>query len=143
MKPQRTRVSAYGLVMNEQRILLCRVSKALPRWEGQWTLPGGGIDFGEHPQDAMVREVNEETGLIVAPTNIATINSLYDDSGKTDFHGIRILYHTQLLGGELCYELEGTTDKCQWWTQQELANLQLVDISQLAVKLLFGETVLS
>ena len=56
MKLQRTRVSAYGLVTDPDRILLCRVSKALPRWQGQWTLPGGGINFGEAPQDAMVRE---------------------------------------------------------------------------------------
>ena len=114
-KPQRTRVAAYGLVTGglvtdgsgaenngpddesataaDKRILLCRISPALPRWVGQWTLPGGGIDFGEDPKDAMVREVEEETGLIVVPKDVATIDSLYADDPHEEFHGVRILYH--------------------------------------------------
>ncbi|MEL6940020.1 MAG: hypothetical protein AAFO84_12580 [Cyanobacteria bacterium J06598_1] len=43
-KSQHTRVSAYGLVTDhENRILLCRLSREIPRWEGYWTLPGGGL----------------------------------------------------------------------------------------------------
>ncbi|MGD1899573.1 MAG: NUDIX hydrolase [Phormidesmis sp.] len=137
-KPQYTRVSAYGLITdNQNRILLCRISKALPRWQGYWTLPGGGLDFGEDPRDAVVREVEEETGVTIKPTTVATISSIYDCSQETDFHGIRILYHTQLMGGELRYEAEGTTDKCQWWPRQALDGLDLVDITQLAVQIVF------
>ena len=76
---QVTRVSAYGLILLESRILLCRISNHLPLDAGFWTLPGGGIDFGEDPADAMVREVHEETGLIVRPLAIAGIDST---SGK-------------------------------------------------------------
>jgi len=63
--PERLRVSAYGLIVQENRMLLCRISPQVPAAAGMWTLPGGGIDFGEHPQDAVVREVREETGLDV------------------------------------------------------------------------------
>jgi len=137
-KSQYTRVSAYGLVTDSNsRILLGRLSKAIPRWTGYWTLPGGGLNFGEDAKDAVVREVEEETGMIVAPKQVATVNCIYDCSQEKDFHGIRILYHTELLGGELRPELAGTTDHCQWWTQQELEHLKLVDITQLAVKIVF------
>ena len=137
-KPQYTRVSAYGLITDSaRRLLLCRISKALPCWQGYWTLPGGGLDFGEDPKDAVVREVEEETGMLIAPKQIATIDSIHDCSIDTDFHGIRILYHADLIGGTLRDEQDGTTDKCQWWAQQALASLDLVDIAQLAVKIVF------
>ena len=45
---------------------------------GHWTLPGGGIDFGEDPEDAVVREFIEETGLTVKVRKLAGIDSLCD-----------------------------------------------------------------
>ncbi|MEM9215923.1 MAG: NUDIX domain-containing protein [Cyanobacteria bacterium P01_F01_bin.150] len=138
-KPQRTRVAAYGLVTHTNQILLCKISPILPRWVGQWTLPGGGIDFGEDPQDAMVREVEEETGLIVVPQTVATIHSLYADDPHEEFHGIRILYHTHIAGGTLRDEVNGTTDQCRWFTQSELASVELVDLAQIGSQIIFGD----
>jgi 8-oxo-dGTP pyrophosphatase MutT (NUDIX family) len=40
---------------------------------GQWYLPGGSTDPGEQPADAIVREVEEETGVIVEPTRIVGV----------------------------------------------------------------------
>ena len=60
--PRRQRVAAYAVIVRGRRrpAVPARASIA----EGElWTLPGGGIDFGEHPDDAVVREVYEETGL--------------------------------------------------------------------------------
>ena len=138
MKEQYVRVAAYGLVTYDNKMLLCRISKELPRWEGQWTLPGGGLDFGEHPEDAVIREIKEETGLHVRVGDIATIDSIHDDSGTRDFHGIRIIYRTIYMGGELRNEVAGTTDACQWFSLEEIQSLTLVDIATLGVKLVFG-----
>ncbi len=139
MKVQRTRIASYGLIRDTDRILLCRISRELPRWQGQWTLPGGGIDFGEHPQSAMVREVMEETGLSVQPTRLVTINSICDDSGDVDFHGIQIVYMARYQGGELRHERAGTTDFCRWFTKPELADLELVEIAEMGAGFVFGE----
>jgi 8-oxo-dGTP diphosphatase len=135
--PQITRIAAYGLVRNDEQILLCRLSKQLPRFAGMWTLPGGGLNFGEPPADGMVREVFEETGLHVEPSEIACIDSITGDLPDRAYHSIRILYHTQLLGGTLTYEQNGTTDLCRWFTREETRSLGLVDLVQVALPLAF------
>ena len=136
-KQQITRVAAYGLVIRNQKLLLCRLSKDFPIQAGFWTLPGGGIEFGEDPEEAMIREVYEETGLRVQAKGVAGIDSLYDEQEDRAFHGIRIMYYTELLGGELTYELDATTDFCAWWSQEETKDLPLVDLTVSGLQLAF------
>jgi len=85
----------------------------------------------------MVREVFEETGLHVEPSEIACIDSITGDLPDRAYHSIRILYHTQLLGGTLTYEQNGTTDLCRWFTREETRSLGLVDLVQVALPLAF------
>ena len=125
-----TRVAAYGIVRDEGKILLCRLAKPVPRHAGKWTLPGGGIDFGEDPEAAMVREVREETGLIVRPSSIAGVDSRVSDRPERAMHSIRIIDFADLLGGTLTYEINGTTDFCKWWSFNEAASLPLVDLAE-------------
>jgi len=132
---QRTRVAAYGLVVQDQKLLLCRISSELPKWQGYWTLPGGGVEFGEAPQDAMVREVQEETGMLVSPQTILAINSLHDRQSVPEIHGIRIIYCAIVVGGELTNEKAGTTDLARWFSQKQTRKQSLVDIAQQGVEL--------
>jgi len=104
---------------------------------GSWTLPGGGLDFGEDPADAMVREVMEETGLEVRPRGLAGIDSFCVEEEDRAFHGIRIMYRTELVGGVLRNELDGSTDLCAWWTLEEAEQLPLVDLTEVGLKLAF------
>ncbi len=133
-----TRVGAYGLVMREDCILLCRLSDRVRGFAGQWTLPGGGLDFGEDPAVGMVREVFEETGLSVRQTGVASVNSVSGERADRAYHSIRIIYNTELLAGNLINELGGTTDLCKWFTQQQTKDLQLVNLVQVALPLVFS-----
>lgn len=136
MKPQRSRISAYALIHDDAgHILLCRLSKQLPRWEGMWTLPGGGLRFGESPEAAVVREVEEETGLVVEAGAVAAVDSLHDTSGEEDFHGIRIIYHARVTGGQLRHEAFGSTDCCAWHPLSPTPDISLVDLAQFGISL--------
>ena len=64
------RVAAYGVVRQSNQILLCQLTRSR-----QWTLPGGGIDFGEHPKAAVKREVLEETGFYVEVDDLLFVHS--------------------------------------------------------------------
>jgi len=80
-------------VIRDEEILLARLAPYLGEQE-QWTLPGGGIDFGEDPRDAVVREVHEETGLDVEVGDRAWVDSArrYASVSDTDMHSVRMVF---------------------------------------------------
>ncbi len=56
-------VGAYGICRDPSfRLLLVRLDNGLD--EGRWTMPGGGVKWGEHPNAAIIRELEEETGIV-------------------------------------------------------------------------------
>ncbi|WP_193614775.1 NUDIX hydrolase [Nocardioides lijunqiniae] len=120
------RAAAYALVERDDAVLLTRVS---PRGfhTGLWSLPGGGIDHGEAPRDAVVREVLEETGVAVEVGDVVTV----DDerirgtapSGRDEeMHAIGLVYAARVVGepGPLVTELDGTTDAVAWVPRSEI-----------------------
>lgn len=135
-----TRVAAYGLLQRNDRLLLCRLSERVGLNPGFWTLPGGGLDFGEDPEDAVVREFMEETGLTVKVNELVAIDSLCDSiPGWLPMHSIRIIYSVHYVSGELQFEHEGSTDLCAWHTQSEIQTIPLVDLAREGVNHAFGK----
>lgn len=135
-----TRVAAYGVITDADRMLLCRLSALVKGHAGRWTLPGGGIDFGEHPVDAMIREVREETGLVVeVKTLIGVDSSLGRGHDGAMLHSIRILYRAEVVGGQLTSEVDGSTDLSKWWARDDIDPAKLVDLAKLGMRLAFDE----
>ena len=134
---QSIRISAYGLLLRDDRLLLCRLSPRVSVNAGLWTLPGGGIDFGESPEEAMIREVCEETGLTVSSGPLRAVDSLCDQVKQFHNHSIRILYDAHYIEGELRPEQDGTTDKCEWFTHTQLTELSMVELARKGAELAF------
>lgn len=94
--PKRQRVAAYAVILREDRILLSRLSPTVTK-EELWTLPGGGLDHGEDPRNAVVREVHEETGLHAEVGELARVYSahlpgVWRQGRRVDAHALRIVY---------------------------------------------------
>lgn len=56
-----THIGVYGLILNEDKVLLTK--KGRGAYTGKYDLPGGKIEFGETQIEALMREIDEETGL--------------------------------------------------------------------------------
>ena len=116
------RVGAYGFARDQDdRVLLARGSAA-SEFPGTWTLPGGGVEQGEHPDDAVVREFAEETGLSVRVTALRSVTAdvVRLPSGALE-HTDRVIYDVAVTGGTLRDEVEGTTDRVAWAGPADLA----------------------
>ena len=130
---RRVRVAAYALTLDDAgRILLCRVSPTIV--PGQvWTLPGGGLDFGEPPEAGVLRELAEESGyegevVALADASSQVLPDTDVEGGRV--HAVRIVYRVRITGGELRDEVDGSTDTCAWFTPDEAARLHLGDLAR-------------
>jgi 8-oxo-dGTP diphosphatase len=138
-----TRIAAYCVVTDEaDRVLLCRLgTEELD--VGKWTLPGGGLDFGEDPAVGAVRELEEETGLVGQVTALLGIDSrLYPPRPGRDapFHAVRIIYRVEPVMADLRHEMDGSTDRAEWVTRDEVRAFPTVDLVDRALELLDVET---
>jgi ADP-ribose pyrophosphatase YjhB (NUDIX family) len=88
--------------------------------------PGGGVDHGEHPTDALRREIKEESGLtVVLGPLLDVLSDVRVMPDGTSLHTVRMIYRVASWSGTLRAELEGTTDAIAWFSKSELAALPL------------------
>ncbi len=120
------RPSVYGIVVKDNKILL---SKQF----GKYDLPGGGLDLGEKPERGVIREVKEETGIIVKePTLIGLENSFFQSAHAENksYHCILLYYSCSYVGGELStdgfdeYEKK-YAEMAEWIPLEKLDQLEL------------------
>lgn len=135
------RIGAYAIVTDDaDRILVCRIAEGYPA-AGKWTLPGGGVDHGEHPDDAVLRELAEETGLTGRRGPVAGIwSGLIEKpmSRPGPLHWVAIIYHVAADPGELRLEIGGSTDACEWMPLDAVEALPHVDMVAGALAIVRG-----
>lgn len=115
------RVAAYAVIIRDGQILLSKIAPHISA-EGLWTLPGGGLDHGEDPRDAVVREVYEETGLDVSIGPTAHTFSLHlpdtwRKGRRVDAHSLRIVYEGWVppdAPAPRVVEVDGSTVEAAW-----------------------------
>ena len=137
------RVGAYAVLVDDrQRILLALWNEGLTP---AWTVPGGGVEEGETPEEAAVREVREETGYDVELVRLlgedrftVAARDRLDGSGRA-LEGIRVVFEARIVGGELTDEVGGTTDEAAWIPIADVPGLDRVDLVDAALRLLSGD----
>lgn len=125
MEQRRRRIGAYGVCRDDQgRMLLVRAGPDSHR-PGTWLLPGGGIEHGEHPADAVVREVAEETGLVVRPAGVREVTAEVVVTAQGLEHTDAVIYDLTVTGGRLRPEVGGSSDEVRWFATHEVDRLPL------------------
>ena len=130
-----TRLGAYAVVVDERdRLLLALWNEVDPPL---WTLPGGGVELDESIEDAVVREVREESGYEVELGRLLGVDTIVvapqDRTHDRDrwFRGIRVVFEAEVTGGHLRPEADGSTDEARWFPLAEVPDLvrgELVDV---------------
>ena len=112
-----TRIAAYALIIDEGRVLLSWFNGLRHPERASWTLPGGGVEFGEALEGAVLREVFEETGYRIELDGYLTSRSFGttgDEDGRAK-HIVGIIFLAHVVGGTLgTVEVGGSTDRAEW-----------------------------
>lgn len=135
MGHDRVRVAAYTVVRDEHdRVLLCHIHPSVGVGD-IWTLPGGGLDFGEPPAQAALRELEEETGFRGEIERLLDVDDRLFTSadGRERMHAIRIVYAVRVVGGSLRDEADGSTDTCRWIEPDRAVRLRLGELARRAI----------
>ncbi len=114
-------MAAYAVILRGDRILLSRLAERISRHE-LWTLPGGGVDHGENPRDAVIREIHEETGLHAEVGAAARIYSahmagVWRDGVRVDAHALRVVFEGWVPADApepRVLEVDGSTSEAAW-----------------------------
>jgi 8-oxo-dGTP diphosphatase len=124
------RAAAYAVCVRDGAVLLA--GGVDPVTGGtEWTLPGGGLDHGEQPHDGAVREVAEETGYAVRLDALLTVDAARVRTHHVppyDLHAVRIIYAGTVVGGDLRFEVGGSTDRAAWVPLPEVTALTRADV---------------
>lgn len=133
-----TRVGAYAWIERDGLLLLSL-------WEGDpargipphWSLPGGGVEWGEQIADACVREVAEETGYTIEPGPIVDLVQVYLDPADHDGTPIKLLWvlsTATILGGTLTHEVNGSSLRAAWFSREDVAALPRASVLDWALQ---------
>jgi 8-oxo-dGTP diphosphatase len=134
-----TRLAAYAAIVDERDRILLALWNEGP--EPQWTMPGGGVELHESVEEAVVRELREETGYAVRLGGILGVDSWVmaaherPDGSARPYKSVRVVFEAEVVGGELTHEIDGTTDEARWIPLDEVATLTRVPLVDVSVEM--------
>jgi 8-oxo-dGTP diphosphatase len=140
--PEAPIVGVGAVVIDGTKVLLVR--RGNEPLKGEWSLPGGAVELGETLQQGVVREVLEETGLVVVPAGIIEVldriaqdEILLDGaSGRIRYHYVLIDFVCHVTGGGL---REGSdADEVRWVAHEKLGEYHLAPITVRVIEKAFS-----
>jgi len=123
--PTRPYLAVSAAIFRAGRVLIVR--RGTPPMQGIYTLPGGGVELGETLEQAVVREVHEETGLAIEPISLAGYREVIarDADGRIERHFVILPFAARYLAGEI--SLNGELAEAKWLLPAELSGLKTTE----------------
>lgn len=142
MQSEWCRVAAYVRCFDDAgRVILARIGQDGNPYNDSWTMPGGGMEWGEQPEQTAVREFREETGLEVTLGELVSVRSAWFDT-RTAFVGapgqaLGLLFEGFEPRGTLRTDFTGddSTVEAAWFTLDEVRSLPRVSLVDWALDL--------
>ena len=130
-------IGSYGLIIKNEQIVL--IKKVGGPYTGKLDLPGGTIEFGERPNEALIREIKEEVGVSVTKYELFDANSVtvkyYHEGVKETVHHLGIFYKIIDYEDEIKENIEITekNDDSMGAKFYEIKNLKKSNLSSIAI----------
>ena len=123
--PTRPYLAVSAAIFRAERVLIVR--RGVPPMQGIYTLPGGGVELGETLEQAVMREVREETGLAIEPLSLAGYRQVIarDSEGKIERHFVILPFAARYLAGEI--SLNAELAEAKWLLPAELSGLRTTE----------------
>jgi len=123
--PQRPYLAVSAAILRDGKILVVR--RARKPALNLYTLPGGVVELGEPLEDAVKREVREETALAIEPVALAGHREVIvrDAQGRIERHFVILCFAARWLSGEV--KLNEELDDARWLAPSELAGLRTTE----------------
>ena len=121
--PPRPVTGVGALLFQDDHVLL--VERGHPPLMGYWALPGGAVETGERLEEAVAREVLEETGLVVSVGPIATVfeRIMPDAQGACEYHYVLVDFYCSAIGGSL--QAGDDSKQAEWCSFDRLPSMLL------------------
>ena len=123
--PSRPYLAVSAAIFLDDRVLIVR--RAQPPANGLYTLPGGGVELGETLEQAVIREVREETGLVIEPVALAGYRQMIarDADGRVERHFVILPFAARWSAGEV--SLNEELAEADWLLPSQIAPLKTTE----------------
>jgi mutator protein MutT len=126
-------VGVGAVVVDQGRVLLVR--RGTEPLRGQWSLPGGLLELGEALTDGVVREVKEETGLVVEPLElIELLDRIHREGECVRYHYVIADYLCRVTNGQL--QAASDADAVRWVERAEWNSHSALRLDPVTVRVI-------
>jgi 8-oxo-dGTP diphosphatase len=123
--PTRPYLAVSAAIFRDGKVLIAR--RARPPAHGLYTLPGGGVELGETLEQAVIREVREETALEIEPIELVGFRQAIarDGEGRIERHFVVLPFAARFISGEI--SLNEELVEAHWLDPADLAGLKTTE----------------
>ena len=131
------KITVGGLLVKDNKVLVVRRSSAEPYLTGYYELPGGKVDFGDHPKESLEREFMEEVNLKIIALYPYRVFTYVSDKGNR--HTVELVYFVKIDDDVKNIKLSEEHDDFKWISVDEVNTLQISDEIKTNIKIGFKE----
>jgi ribonuclease HI len=126
------KIAVRALIKQDGKVLLLRRSMGLDYLRGKYELPGGRVDFGETPQQALGRKLRQELSVGTETMQLHDVISYFDDIDKST-HFLDLIYLVSLAPNDHNIKLGSSHDRFVWKKVSEIQPNEMTNVSYLAL----------